>query len=164
MGSGGASRSYEGDTREVDELEDIARREVEEERQPRKRAFLSFRSEDLDKVNLFRGQARNSTSNLDFIDYSLKTPFDSEDADYIRQGIRSRIKNSSVTIVLIGENAHQSEWVNWEVRESINQGNDVIGVKIERDKDVKIPEAIEEHDVEVMEWNQEEINERLREV
>ena len=39
------------------------------------RAFLSFVEEDLNLVNLFRGQAKNDNNDLDFADYSIKDPF-----------------------------------------------------------------------------------------
>ena len=32
--------------------------------------FLSFQSEDIDRVQLFRGQAKNRNSSLEFSDYS----------------------------------------------------------------------------------------------
>ena len=51
------------------------------------RAFLSFVEEDLNLVNLFRGQAFNQDSDLEFDDYSIKQPFDSRNADYIGRGI-----------------------------------------------------------------------------
>jgi hypothetical protein len=51
------------------------------------RAFLSFVEEDLELVNLFRGQAKLESSDLDFHDYSIKEPFDSDNAQYIQRGI-----------------------------------------------------------------------------
>ncbi len=51
------------------------------------RAFLSFVEEDLNVVNLFRGQAKNQNSDLEFADYSIKEPFDSTNANYIAGGI-----------------------------------------------------------------------------
>ena len=44
------------------------------------RAFLSFVEEDLELVNLFRGQARLERSDLEFHDYSTKEPFDGVNA------------------------------------------------------------------------------------
>lgn len=55
------------------------------------RAFLSFVEEDLNLVNLFRGQAKNERFDLEFDDYSIKEPFDSRNADYIRRGINDRL-------------------------------------------------------------------------
>lgn len=36
--------------------------------------FLSFVEEDLDLVNLFRGQVKNENNDLEFSDYSVKEP------------------------------------------------------------------------------------------
>lgn len=49
-----------------------------------KHVFLSFVEEDLTMVNLFRGQAKNRNSDLAFDDYSVKTPYNSDNAAYIR--------------------------------------------------------------------------------
>ena len=54
------------------------------------RAFLSFVKEDLELVSLFRGQAKLENSERDFHDYSVKEPFDSLNAAYIRSGILSQ--------------------------------------------------------------------------
>ena len=56
------------------------------------RAFLSFVQEDLNLVNLFRGQAKNERLDLEFADYSIKEPFDSRNVDYIARGITEQIK------------------------------------------------------------------------
>jgi len=46
--------------------------------EPTKRnVFISFVAEDLNEVNLLRGQARNENSDLEFSDWSLSEPFDS---------------------------------------------------------------------------------------
>jgi hypothetical protein len=95
-----------------------------------KRVFLSFVVEDLDLVKMFRGQAKNKNSDLEFSDYSLKEPFDSTNAAYIRSGIRERIKAAAVTICLIGETTYTSKWVDWEVRTSDEEGNKVFGVRL----------------------------------
>lgn len=50
--------------------------------------FISFVTEDLDEVNLLRGQAKNDNCDLEFNDWSLGEPFDSQKADYTRRGIR----------------------------------------------------------------------------
>ena len=151
-----------GPTR-IDKLENIARREIRktEPPKPRRRVFLSFRGEDKDLVNLFRGQAKNEYSDLDFIDFSLRVPFRSENVQYIERGIRERIKNSSVTIVLIGKSTYKSEWVDWEIRESLRLGKGVRAVKL-RDS-VKTPEALVEHGIEPLPWNLKMVNQAIQE-
>lgn len=68
-----------------------------------RRVFVSFVVEDQDLVNLFRGQAKNKNTDLEFSDYSVKEPYDSTNAPYIRARIRERIAAASVTICLIGQ-------------------------------------------------------------
>ena len=54
--------------------------------------FISFASDDLAEVNMLRGQAKNENSDIAFNDWSLKEPFDSKEANYIKRGIRERIR------------------------------------------------------------------------
>lgn len=95
-----------------------------------KRVFLSFVEEDLDLVNLFRGQAKNKNSSLEFSDYSVQEPYDSNNAAYIRSKIRERIAAASVTICLIGNDTHKSKWVNWEIAASDDAKNVIFGVRL----------------------------------
>ena len=116
-------------------------------------------------VDFLRGQAKNEGSELDFIDMSLKVPFDSDNADYIKRGIRARIDQSSVTMVAVSEATHKSDWVNWEVRESIKMGKGVIVVKIKKDRPVRMPTAVEENrdKIKVINWNHKEIMDAIDE-
>jgi hypothetical protein len=153
-----------GPTR-VDKLEDIARKEMrkKEPPKPRRRAFLSFRGEDLALVNLFRGQSKNENSDLDFVDFSLRVPFRSENAQYIREGIRERIKSCSVTIVLIGKTTHKSEWVDWEIRESLKLGKGVVAVKLRDDPSIRTPPALVENRIELLPWDPKIVNQAMQE-
>lgn len=90
--------------------------------------FISFAYEDLDEVNLLRGQAKNENTDLTFDDYSVKEAFDSVNADYIRRQIREKIDRCSVTVVYLSNSSAASRWVNWEIEESLRRGKGVIGV------------------------------------
>lgn len=94
------------------------------------RAFLSFVEEDLNVVNLFRGQAKNKNSDLEFADYSIKEPFNSRNADYIKSGITAQIKLANLTICLYGPTTHSSSWVNWELQKSLDLGKPIMGVQL----------------------------------
>jgi len=162
-GGGGWTPSY-GGVSNIDKLQDIARRELEKPApEPRRRVFLSFRGEDKTLVDLFRGQAKNKNTDLDFIDFSLRAPFNSENAEYIKRGIRERIKQSSVTVVLITESTYKSEWVDWEIRESARLGKGVVGVKLKDDSSIRIPGAIKEYGFRVVGWNHTEIRQAINE-
>jgi len=151
-GGGGGGRGLTLD--EKARLEQIAKEALRKgSGDGRKNVFISFATEDLDEVNLFRGQARNENSDLEFNDWSLQEPFDSRNADYIRRGIRERIRQSSVTIVYVSEHSAASKWVDWEIRESIAMGKGVIAMHKSDRPPGRLPPAMAEHKVPVVPWN-----------
>lgn len=119
--------------------------------------FISFSSEDLDEVNLLRGQAKNENSDIEFNDWSLKKPFDSKAADYIKRGIRERIRQCSVTVVYISSKTADSKWVNWEIQESIAMGKGLVAMHKGDKVPARLPKAITDNKVPVVSWNQKEL-------
>jgi hypothetical protein len=101
------------------------------------RAFLSFVEEDLNLVNLFRGQAKNEALDLEFADYSIKQPFNSADAEYIGRGIRDQIRHSTLTVCLYGPTTYTSQWVEWELRKTLEMGKPLMGVYLYSDGRIK---------------------------
>lgn len=104
--------------------------------------FLSFVEEDLNLVQLFRGQARNKNSALAFDDYSVKVPYNSVNGDYIRRRIRERIRAASVVVCLVGAQTHRSPWVDWEIRTAREMGKGLIGVRLASDRRDVVPSAL----------------------
>ena len=92
------------------------------------RAFLSFVEEDLNLVNLFRRQAKNEGSDLEFADYSIKEAFDSVNATYIARSITDQITLVRLTICLYGPTTYTSKWVNWELQKTLELGKPIMGV------------------------------------
>jgi hypothetical protein len=122
-----------------------------------KHAFLSFVQEDLETVKMFRGQARNKNSALSFDDYSVKVPYNSTDAAYIRLQISQKIRAASVTICLIGPTTSTSNWVDWEIRKSAELGNRIIGVKLYSGRACPTPKSVVDLQAPVLNWNIEAI-------
>lgn len=119
-----------------------------------KRVFLSFVEEDLDLVNLFRGQAKNKNSELEFSDYSVKEPYDSQNAAYIRSKIRERISAAVITLCLIGKTTCASKWVDWEIRASAEEHNKLVGVRLHSDSQKDItPKALTDLRGTVADWD-----------
>jgi len=164
-GGGGYTPSYGGGRRDIDELEGVARGELRRgPPEPRRKVFISFDSDDLDKKRLLVGQAKNENSELDFIDFSLKVPFNSDNAEYIRRGIRERISQSSVTVVLVTDLTHRSDWVNWEIKESLRQNKGVVVVDHRSDTSSRMPSEVRDNRdrIKVVSWNHQEINDAIR--
>lgn len=123
-GSGGSLSNSD-----IKSLEEKAKQRLAEANADTSRhIFISFANEDMDEVNLLRGQAKKETTDLQFDDYSVKEAFESTNADYIKRQIRERIEHCSVTIVYLSNNSANSKWVNWEIEESLKLGKGVIGV------------------------------------
>ena len=101
------------------------------------RAFLSFVNEDLNLVNLFRGQAKNEQFDLEFDDYSIKEAFDSRNAEYIGRGITEQIKYATLTVCLYGPTTYLSQWVEWELNQTLALGKPMMGVWLYNDGRIK---------------------------
>jgi len=153
MGGGGSNY----DTRVIDRLQKVAEDSFKKAQPERRNVFISFDSRDLNSVNMLRGQAKNENNDLEFSDRSLKEPFNSERAEYIRSGIREQIRQSSVTIVYLSDVTHESEWVDWEVRESIALGKGVICLHSGDNPPQNIPTCVQEFNVKIVKWNHKEI-------
>jgi antiphage defense system Thoeris ThsB-like protein len=116
------------------------------------RVFLSFVEEDLNLVNLFRGQAKGKDANLDFHDYSIKIPFNSGNAEYIGRGIAEQVKLCTLCACLYGPTTYLSGWVNWELNKAIQLGKPIMGVCLFNDGRVKYhPASLEGRPL--MFWN-----------
>lgn len=153
---GGGVGGGRGPSKEdLSRLEELARKSLREGAEPSKcNVFISFVSEDINDVNLLRGQAKNESSDIEFNDWSLREPFDSKRAEYIKKGIKDRIEQSSVTLVYISEHTAGSKWVDWEIRESARMGKGVIAVHKGESPPQKVPNALKELKIPVIPWTQ----------
>jgi hypothetical protein len=91
-----------------------------------KRVFISFAHEDKAQVNGVRLLAANPKFDIEFYDESVRTAINSQNATYIRQKIREKINRTSVTVCMVSAITHKSQWVDWELEESLNKGNAII--------------------------------------
>ena len=121
-GSGGGGYSRLGD---VKGLEQKAKEALQG---GRKNVFISFSVKDIDEVNLVRAHAKNENSDIEFNDRSVREPYNSERAEYIRSRLKDRINQSSTTVVYVSENTANSNWVEWEVKTSLELGKRVIAM------------------------------------
>ncbi len=157
MGGGGGGRSLRAE--EIRRLEETAKESLKQgATQEKCNVFISFVEEDLAEVNLLRGQAKNEKSLLEFNDWSVKEPFDSDQAEYIRRGIRERIRQASVTVVYVSSSTASSKWVDWEIRESIRLEKGVIAMHKGETPPSQLPQAIIEHKIKLVPWNHKAIS------
>jgi hypothetical protein len=145
----------------IERLSKVAEKSFEKAEPQKRNVFISFDHRDAQTVNLLRGQAKNENNDLEFNDYSLKAPFNSERAEYIRAGIREKIRQASVTVIFISDVTHESKWVEWEARESRALGKGVICVHQGDVPPRKLPRFIQELDLKLIPWKHSRLAEEI---
>jgi len=160
-GGGGGGRGLSPS--ELQQLEQKAKQSLKTSGDTGKyNVFISFDSEDLNDVNMLRAQAKNDNSDIEFNDWSLKKPFDSKDSEYIKRGIRERIRQCSVTVVYISDKTTDSKWVDWEIRETIALGKGVVAMYKGDKPPTRLPKAVLDNKVPVVPWNQRELTKAIK--
>ncbi|MDD3042720.1 MAG: TIR domain-containing protein [Methanosarcinaceae archaeon] len=128
-----------------------------------RRIFISYQHADQMSAKAFNLQGKNSKINFDFIGRHLLDPVNSENEGYIKRKIHEQITGTSVTIVVIGKETAYSEWVAWEIRESLkkNNPNGIVGVLLKDvtppPRDSPVGKALYEAGAEIVEWKQDKI-------
>jgi len=77
-----------------------------------KRIFISFAIEDKNLRDFLVGQARNEKSPFEFIDMSVKKPWDSE----WKTNCRRKIKGCDGTIAIVTKNTKNASGQLWEIK------------------------------------------------
>lgn len=161
MGGSGGDRWSSSD---ISGLEQKAKQKLAEAQSDgNPNVFISFAHEDMDEVNLLRGQAKNENTNLEFSDHSVKEPFDSANAEYIKGRIREHIDRTSVTVVYLSANSASSPWVNWEIEESFKRGKGVVGVYKGDVPPRKVPPAFAQNGCKAVKWQHDALSDAIQE-
>jgi hypothetical protein len=147
-GSSSGSYSSLGDVRA---LEEKAKRALEQG--GRRNVFISFAFEDVDEVNLLRAHAKNEKSPIEFNDRSVKEPFDSERAEYIKRRLGERINQASTTVVFASEKTADSRWVQWEVEKSRELGKRIIVTHVGEKAPGNLPGWLRAADIKIVPWS-----------
>ncbi len=73
--------------------------------------FIAFAIEDEGQRNLLTGQSLHTKCSIEYIDYSVKTAYESDWKDKVR----TRIRRSAGVIVLVSKNSLTSTGQKWEI-------------------------------------------------
>ena len=119
----------------------------------KRRVFLSFDSDDINQIRGLRLLATNPNFDLEFYDESLRTPVDSQEADYIKRVIREKIKRAGVTLCLVGQNTYKSNWVSWELEESEKQDNSIVAMALKGIGNMIFPKYLKDSNIIVYKWD-----------
>lgn len=118
-----------------------------------RRVFFSFHYQrDIWRVNQIRNVPEvMGTAAAGFSDASLWEEAKKKGDETIKRMIRDALKNTSVTVVCIGQKTAGRKFINYEIEQSLERGNGLVGIQIhhlenhEGETDVgPIPPQIEE--------------------
>lgn len=120
-----------------------------------RRIFISYQHDDRMRAKGFNLLRWNKNVSTEFVGRHLLDPVNSENSDYISKKIREQLNGTSVTVVLIGNKTWDSEWVEKEVRMSLEKGspNGIVGIRLH--DGVKTPEFLKTSGAEVIDWDPE---------
>lgn len=90
----------------------------------KKTVFIAFAIEDERQRDLLKGQSLNTDSPFEYIDMSVKEPYDSGWKDRVR----TRIRRSDGVIALVSKNTLDSSGEKWEINCAVEEGKKLIGV------------------------------------
>lgn len=108
-----------------------------------RKVFFSFHYErDVWRANVVRNSdiTKQSVEEAGFIDAADFEKLKKQGDEAIKRWINSQLEGTSVTVVLIGAETYQREWVRYEIIKSFDRGNGQLGIYIHKikDKDGKV--------------------------
>lgn len=114
--------------------------------------FISYEGHDRDRAKGFHLLRWNKNVDFNFVGRHLLDPVNSTNADYITRKIKEQLHGSSVTVVLLGKHTSDSDWVDKEIRFSLEKENPngVLGIRL--DPDAPVPDALHDCGAEVIDW------------
>lgn len=90
----------------------------------KKVVFIAFAIEDERQRDLLKGQSLNTGSPFEYIDMSVKEPYDTAWKDRVR----TRIRRSDGVIALVSKNTLHSSGEKWEIDCAKEEGKKLLGV------------------------------------
>lgn len=89
-----------------------------------KTVFVAFAIEDQRMRDLLKGQSLHPRAPYEFIDMSVKEPYDSGWKDKVR----TRIRRSHGVIALVSKNSLSSSGQKWEIQCATDEGKPLLGI------------------------------------
>ena len=90
----------------------------------KKVVFVAFAIEDERQRDFLKGQSLNTKSPFEYIDMSVKEPYDSN----WKERVRTRIRRSDSVIALVSKNSLSSSGQKWEISCAKEEKRTVLGI------------------------------------
>ena len=118
-----------------------------------KRVYLSFADEDTQKVKKLMPLLSSPEYDLDFYAGPLDIDIDAPGAEVIKRAIGEKIVKCSMVVCLIGENTHNSKWVDSALQKNRNKGNRIIAMALKGTQDAVLPAVIRQENLTFYPWD-----------
>ncbi len=118
-----------------------------------KRVFVAFAIENETTKYLFTGQAKNKNVPFDFVDMSVKQPWDNN----WKTNCRTKIKGCNGFIALISKDTNNATGQLWEINCAKDEGIPMIGIYIESASHKNKPDNM--YGVPTLEWTWDNVKE-----
>ena len=90
----------------------------------KKVVFVAFAIEDETQRDLLKGQSLNTSSPFEYVDMSVKEPYDSN----WKERVRTRIRRSDGVIALVSRNSLTSSGQKWEIACAREEKKKLLGI------------------------------------
>ena len=90
----------------------------------RKVVFVAFAIEDERQRDFLKGQSLNTNSPFEYVDMSVKQPYDSN----WKERVRTRIRRSDGVIALVSKNSLSSSGEKWEIACAKEEKKKLLGI------------------------------------
>ncbi|WP_376690257.1 TIR domain-containing protein [Wenzhouxiangella sp. EGI_FJ10409] len=90
----------------------------------KKVVFIAFAIDDERQRDFLKGQSLNTKTSFEFIDMSVKEPYDTE----WKKRVRTRIKRSDGVIALVSKNSLTSSGQEWEIACAKEENKKLLGI------------------------------------
>ena len=101
----------------------------------KKGSFVAFAIEDQAMRDFLKGQSLHPNTDFEYVDMSVKEPYDSN----WKEKVRTRIRRSDGVIALVSKNSVTSSGEKWEIKCATEEGVPAIGIWCYRNDHTAIP-------------------------
>ncbi|QCR86437.1 TIR domain-containing protein [Moraxella osloensis] len=122
-----------------------------------KNVFISHYGKDDEHVQNLKQLLKSNGMTIKNSSIDSTKPNQASNESYIKGLLRDRIRWAGTTIVLIGPRTHTRDWVNWEIEQSVKQGNRVVGIYINGGTTSDLPENFKKYGSALVGWRSETI-------
>lgn len=116
----------------------------------KKRIFISFAMEDKTLRDFLVGQSRNDKTPFEFVDMSVKQPWDSS----WKTNCRSRIKGCDGVVAIISRNTCNADGQVWEIKCAQEEGIPIFSMYAgEEHKSCRLPQELSGRRIHNWSWS-----------